>query len=158
MSDIKISQLPVVPNNTFNTIFPNVQGGETNQIAISGFNANDFVNVVNLGTGSTETVLTLDASLGDVFVLTYTGATNAQFSANTINHIQGKPYYLVLQNLSSPASTASVVTNFVASNFDMAKTSTTNRTCLGQYFVIKGRTLTTTDMFSSYGEFPLILY
>ena len=133
MADVKISQLPVVPNNTFNTIFPNVQGGETNQIAISGFNINDFSNVVNLGTGTTQTII-LDGSLGDVFVCTGSGSTSVTFTALTQNIVQGKLYQLVIQG----ATNAGVTEVKDNSGRYAGGGVTNNRSVIQPFYIING--------------------
>lgn len=137
MPDIKISQLPVVPNNTFTTIFPNVQGGETNQIALSGFNTNDFSNVVNLGTGSTASVLTMDCSLGDVFVFTYTGTGSQTFTGMTTNAIEGKTYYLIGQHKSAVDNNFEIEDNNAFNN--IIRLTQTNKWQVNSFFVLNGQ-------------------
>jgi len=102
MANVKISELPIASGNTFNSIFPQVKEGTTNQIALSGFNTNDFTNVVNLGTGFTspQTII-FDGSLGDTFVYTWSGDTgsNVSISATTQNMVNGKIYTLIHQGV-----------------------------------------------------------
>ena len=153
MSDIKISQLPVVPNNTFNTIFPNVQGGETNQIALSGFNTNDFTNVVNLGTGNTASVLTMDCSLGDVFVFTASGMTSDQtWTAQTINAVVGKTYKVIWQNKDN--NDIATLTN--NTNSQSITVVSANRWMVGEFIVLNNYILCPSSTSNTFitGNFP----
>jgi hypothetical protein len=140
MSNVKISELPVVSNNTFSTIYPQVQGGNTNQLAMSGFNTNDFVNVVNLGTGGTETVLTMDCNLGDVFVFTYTGTTAQTYTATTTNAIEGKTYYLVAQHKGATNSSFIIVDNSNWNDITNLTGANSNlRWTVNSFYVVNGK-------------------
>lgn len=153
MAEVKISQLPVVPNNTFNTIFPNVQGDVTNQIALSGFNMNDFTNVVNLGTGSTPSVLTMDCSLGDVFVYTTSGFTGPKvWTADTINAVVGKTYKVVWQNKDDDSS--STLTN--NTNSQNIAVVSAGRWMVGEFIVLNGFILNPSSVDNTFisGNFP----
>jgi hypothetical protein len=133
MANVKISELPVSSGNTFNTIFPQVKGGTTNQIALSGFNTNDFTNVVNLGTGTTQTIL-LDGALGDVFVCTGSGSTDVIFTALTQNMVQGKLYQLVIQGATT-LGTTTVVDN---TNSYAMGVVLNNRSVIQPFYIING--------------------
>jgi hypothetical protein len=101
MSNIKFTDLPAAASNTFTTIYPNVQGGDNYKLAMSGFNTNDFVNIVDLGTGSTPTTLTFDASLADVFVYTFTGSSLTTYTTSMVNAVEGKQYIFIGQRTGS---------------------------------------------------------
>jgi len=152
MADVKISDLPVVSSNTFTTIFPNVQSNVTNQIAMSGFNTNDFSNVVNLGTGSTPSTLTLDCSLGDVFLFTSTITSgNGIWSANTINALSGKNYYIIFQNKGNQIAYISDNSNSQVINY-----APQGKWNVNSFIVLNGYTLCHSALYTTQvtGNFP----
>jgi hypothetical protein len=102
-----------------------VQSGVTNQIQFSNFNQIDFNNVVNLGTGNTASVLTLDGHSGTTFVFTdnFSGS-GLFFSAQTQNFVEGRMYCIILQKQGTNVNQISNLTNNADNSFNLIRIST----------------------------------